>query len=183
MRRLEIKISGVGGQGVASLGNTLGRAAAFEGKYVAHSYSYGIGTRGGSSSSEVILSDTKIDYPFIIEADIAVIASEKVLGNALKVLKEGGLLIIDSDLVKTRSFSKKFKVAMIPAAKIADSLGNRILTGIVALGGLVRCAEPVSKDSAIEAIKIYVPAAFREENITAFMKGMDAVDFLYGDVA
>lgn len=179
-RRLEIKVAGVGGQGVASVGKILGSGAALEGKFVASSYSYGVGTRGGSSSSEAIISDTEIDYPFVTEADLAVVVSEKMVTSTLGILREGGLLVTDSDLVKTRSFGKNLKLAVVPAAKIADELGDKILTGTVALGALVKLVEPISKEALIESIRKNAPQRLREENVAAFLKGMDAVELQEG---
>ena len=62
--RYEIRLSGSGGQGLILMGIILAEAIGiYDGKYVAQTQSYGPEARGGSSKSEVIVSDEEIDYP------------------------------------------------------------------------------------------------------------------------
>ena len=63
-KRYEIRFSGAGGQGLITAGIILAEAASIiEGKHAVQSQSYGPEARGGASKSEVIISDSPIDYP------------------------------------------------------------------------------------------------------------------------
>ena len=63
--RIEIRITGLGGQGVILAGQILGRAAAIDGKNVVQTQSYGAEARGSAAKSEVIISNEKISFPKI----------------------------------------------------------------------------------------------------------------------
>ena len=55
-KRTEIRIAGFGGQGVIIAGQILGKAAAYDGKHVVQTQSYGAEARGSAARSEVIIS-------------------------------------------------------------------------------------------------------------------------------
>lgn len=55
---------------------------------------------GGASKTEVVISDEKIDYPKVQRPDIFVALSQAGLDAYLHDLKEGGILIIDPDMIK-----------------------------------------------------------------------------------
>ena len=67
MAQLEIRLSGFGGQGLITAGIILADAAIKEGKQAVQTQSYGPEARGGASKSEVIISDTTVDYPKVKE--------------------------------------------------------------------------------------------------------------------
>ncbi|MFQ6086958.1 MAG: 2-oxoacid:acceptor oxidoreductase family protein, partial [Candidatus Bathyarchaeia archaeon] len=60
--RTEVRIAGLGGQGVILAGQILGRAAVYDGKYVVQTQSYGAEARGSAAKSEVIISDEPIKF-------------------------------------------------------------------------------------------------------------------------
>ncbi|HQM95186.1 MAG TPA: 2-oxoacid:acceptor oxidoreductase family protein, partial [Methanofastidiosum sp.] len=58
-----IRISGFGGQGIILSGVIVGKAAVNQGFNAVQTQSYGPEARGGSTRSEVVISDEEIDYP------------------------------------------------------------------------------------------------------------------------
>ncbi len=67
----QIRFGGVGGQGMVLAGRLLGKAAAlFDGKEAVCTQTYGPEARGGASRADVVISDSPIDYPFVVEADV-----------------------------------------------------------------------------------------------------------------
>ncbi|MDP2727657.1 MAG: 2-oxoacid:acceptor oxidoreductase family protein, partial [Dehalococcoidia bacterium] len=98
--RVEIRLAGMGGQGLILAGLMLARAAAiYDGKNAVQSQSYGVQQRGGPSQSEVIISDGDIDYPRIVSADILVALTQEACDQHFLNLRKGGTLIVDSGLV------------------------------------------------------------------------------------
>jgi len=88
-RRVEIRISGLGGQGVVLMGEILGRAAVYDGKHAVQTQSYGAEARGSAARSEVIISDEKIGFPKVRKCDVLVAMSQSALDKHLKDLREG----------------------------------------------------------------------------------------------
>jgi 2-oxoglutarate ferredoxin oxidoreductase subunit gamma len=69
MTRVEILISGFGGQGVVKLGQILATAAVHAGRHATMLVSHGTETRGGYVRSQVVMADEAIDSPVVERPD------------------------------------------------------------------------------------------------------------------
>src|SRR4030042_4909584 len=95
--RYEIRLGGSGGQGIILMGIILAEAIGiYEGKSVAQTQSYGPEARGGSSKSEVVISDEEIDYPKAMKPDLLLAMNQKSCDDFYPDLKPDGMLIVDS---------------------------------------------------------------------------------------
>lgn len=171
MTRTEIRIAGLGGQGVVLAGQILGRAAAYDGKSVVQTQSYGAEARGSAAKSEIIISDTKIGFPLVRRCDILVALNQEAADKHIKDLKEDGTLLIDSSVAEEVPDTKA-RVLRIRATEAAEkALGAKVYTNIIVLGALIKLEEIVSEESMIKAIKEAVPSNMIEKNLDAFRKG------------
>ncbi|MDA8217816.1 MAG: 2-oxoacid:acceptor oxidoreductase family protein, partial [Dehalococcoidales bacterium] len=92
--RYEVRLAGVGGQGLQLAGLILAEAAAiYENKNVVQSQSYGAEARGGPSMSEVIIGDGDIDYPKVTEPDLLLALSQDAADRYVPQVKKDGLKI------------------------------------------------------------------------------------------
>ncbi len=165
--RKEIRIAGFGGQGIVLSGFILGQAALLDGNSAVQSQSYGPEARGGAAKSEVIISNEKIDYPRVVEADIFVAMSQEAYDKLQGELKKDGLVLVDKDLVETKDKG----VTHIPFTATADKLGKKIVANVVMLGALTSITGIVSKDSILKAIRANVPKKALDINMKAFDTG------------
>jgi len=172
--RYEIRFSGAGGQGLILAGVIMAEAASiYQGIQAVQSQSYGPEARGGASKSEVIISDTAIDYPKVTKCDALLALTQEACDKYSHDLKEGGVLLIDSDLV-LRQPEGNFKVTKFNITNTAkNEVGREIVTNIVALGAMVALTGVVSKENAEKAVLARVPEAFLELNKKAFNIGFD----------
>ena len=171
-KRVEIRISGLGGQGVVLTGEILGRAAVYDGKHAVQTQSYGAEARGSAARSEVIISDEKIGFPKVRKCDILIAMSQSALNKHLKDLKEGGTLLVDDDMVK-KIPKIKAKIFKIPATKIAETeLKSRIYANVVMLGALTKISNLATKEAVKKAIINSVPEETKESNLKGFKKGI-----------
>ena len=171
-KRVEIRISGLGGQGVVLTGEILGRAAVYDGKHAVQTQSYGAEARGSAARSEVIISDEKIGFPKVRKCDILIAMSQSALNKHLKDLKEGGTLLVDDDMVK-KIPKIKAKIFKIPATKIAETeLKSRIYANVVMLGALTKISNLATKEAVKKAIINSVPEKTKESNLKGFKKGI-----------
>ncbi len=169
--RIEIKFGGLGGQGIITMGFIFANAAAiYDGKECVFTQDYSAEARGGASTSEVIISDEKIDYPHVTKADYLVVMSQSAYRDYIDKLRNNGVLIIDSDMVKIEEEEKR-KVYGIPATKIAENLGNTIVANIVMLGFFTGITKMLKKESVMNAIRDRVPKKFWDLNEKAFNRG------------
>ncbi len=180
MGRFEIVFSGFGGQGIVLAGLIIGKAAAiFDGKEAVFTQSYGPEARGGASSSSVVVDVERVDYPYAENPDLLVVMSQEAYNKRIGMLKPGGTLVYDSDLVKIDERARKAsEIYGIPATRIAEEkLGKRIVANIVILGFLARICKVISKESLKKAVLDTVPRKFREVNEKAFELGYSYPDW------
>lgn len=169
--KTEMRFVAFGGQGIVLAGVILGEAAIADGNNAVQTQSYGPESRGGAAKSEVIISNDDIDYPMVVEADCLVALSQPGYDKYAAEVKPGGTLIVDQDLVDAGTPPEGCAFYSLPFAKIADRLGNRIVTNIVVLGSVCSITEVVSEKSLAAAVKSNVPEKFQELNLTAFGEG------------
>jgi 2-oxoglutarate ferredoxin oxidoreductase subunit gamma len=175
MSRYELRFSGSGGQGLITAGIIMAKAASiYEGKQAVQSQSYGPEARGGSSKSEVIISDGPIDYPKATSVDALLAMTQEACDKYTHDLKEGGVLVVDSDLVTKLPTKGNFKVISFPIINTAkNDVGREIVANIVALGAMVALTGQVSRENAEKAVLSSVPEAFIELNRKAFSIGYE----------
>lgn len=172
LKRVEVRISGLGGQGVVLAGEILGRAAVYDGKYAVQTQSYGAEARGSAAKSEVIISDKKIGFPKVRKCDILVTMSQSALNKHLDDLKENGILLVDRDKVKEVP-KVEAKVFSVPATRIAETeLKSRIYANAIMLGALTKITGIVSKEAVKKAIVDSVSKETKERNLEGFGKGL-----------
>jgi 2-oxoglutarate ferredoxin oxidoreductase subunit gamma len=172
--RYELRFSGAGGQGLILAGIIMAEAAAiYDGKQALQSQSYGPEARGGASKSEVIISDQPIDYPKATAVDALLALTQEACDKYSGDLKEGGLLLLDSDMVR-KAPKGKFNVVKFPIINTAkNEVGRTIVANIVALGAMVALTGVVSRESAEKAVLARVPEAFVDLNRKAFLAGYE----------
>jgi len=169
----EIRICGFGGQGVILSGFIIGKAASVFMDYNAvQSQSYGPEARGGAARSEVIISDDKIGYPRPTGVDLLVAMSQESFDTYRDDINKDTIIIVDPDLVPKHNIGQP--VYEINAQKIAESLGNKIVTNIVMVGALTSIFKLLDKNAVNKSVLDSVPSRFKELNEKAFEKGFEA---------
>jgi 2-oxoglutarate ferredoxin oxidoreductase subunit gamma len=170
--RTEILVGGIGGQGVVLSGILLGTAATlFEGKKAVQTQSYSSELRGGAARAEVVICDGPVSDPQVRRPDIFIALAEEALPRYIGLLKAGGLLFIDSDLVKGAA-PGDYTITEVPATSIAAEMGNTIVANLIVLGVLVRKTGVVSAQSMEKAIETSVPKKAVGLNLNAFRRGL-----------
>jgi len=169
----EIRICGFGGQGVILAGFIIGKAACVFSDYNAvQSQSYGPEARGGAARSEVIVSDEKIGYPRPTGVDLFVAMAQEAFDTYRGDLHDETVIIIDPDLVIRHDIGRP--LYKVQAQKIAQDLGNKIVTNIAMVGAITGVYDLLSPEAVKKAVIDSVPKRFTELNINAFEKGFEA---------
>ena len=169
----EIRICGFGGQGVILAGFIIGKAASVFMDYNAvQSQSYGPEARGGAARSEVIVSDGKIGYPRPTSVDLLVAMSQESFDTYRKDIREDTIIVIDPDLVPNHEIGKQ--VYKVQAQKIAEQLGNKIVTNIVMVGASTSIFNLLDYEAVKKSVIDSVPSRFKDLNEKAFEKGFEA---------
>jgi 2-oxoglutarate ferredoxin oxidoreductase subunit gamma len=144
----------------------------YDGKFVAQTQSYGPEARGGSSKSEVVVSDEEIDYPKAMKLDLLLAMNQKSCDEFYPDLKPDGLLIVDSTFVTQVPTLKAFQV---PFTRIArEKFKREVVANIVALGALSQLSPIVSLKAVESAVLARVPKGTEKLNRDALKAGMSA---------
>lgn len=174
MSRTEIRLTGFGGQGIILSGYIVGKAAAIHDKKEAtFTQSYGPESRGGACSAQVIISDEPVHYPHLIAPAILVVMSQEAYNKYAPTLGDGALLIVDEDLVEIGEIANDVKLLSVPATRLAEELGRKIVANIVMLGFFATVTDVVSMEALREAVRTSVPKGTEELNLKAFQKGYE----------
>ena len=174
-KRTEIRIAGLGGQGVVLAGHILGKAAVNDGLHVVQTQSYGAEARGSAAKSEVILSNKKVGFPMVRKSDVLVAMSQTALDKHLRDLKENGILIVDTDMVQEIP-SVKAKVFKVEATKIAETeLKSKLYANMVMVGAIARITKLVTQTAVEKAIGETFMGESKEKNTVAFRAGLSLV--------
>jgi 2-oxoglutarate ferredoxin oxidoreductase subunit gamma len=165
--RKEIRLAGFGGQGIVLAGRILGEAAINSGHKAVQTQSYGPESRGGAARSEVVISDSEIDYPRVVDADLLVALSQPGYDKYHDDVKKSTEILVDSDLVEGAVKSAK----SVPFTKTADKLGKKIVANIVMLGYITATIDMIPKKKMVDTIKANIPKGTEKINLSAFEKG------------
>jgi len=172
-KRTDIRFGGFGGQGIITASYILGVAGVMhEGMDALQTQSFGTQARGGQCRAEVMLSKTPLSYAPMVESDALVVMSQPALDSYLKALQPGGLLIVDSSIVRDIPERKDIEILRIPATDMATKMGNKVIANMILVGALVEKTNLVKKESLTKAIEETVPARFVELNLQAVEERM-----------
>ncbi|MDR0689992.1 MAG: 2-oxoacid:acceptor oxidoreductase family protein [Spirochaetaceae bacterium] len=170
--------AGFGGQGIISLGQIWVYCAMKEGKNVTFFPFYGAEKRGGIARAGVIVSDEEIASPLVTVPDSVLVMNPDSLPLCEGILKPGGLMLINSTLVKEDPRRKDITVVRIEAQDMAEKIGNPRFANMVALGAMAKLTGALAV-TEIEGIlkKFFSPDKhqFVPLNVAAIRAGYGAV--------
>ena len=168
--RYEIRLAGSGGQGVIMAGLILAEAGIIEGYHVAQTQDYGAEARGGTSASEVILSDAEIDYPRALGLDILLAFNQRACDENLPNMKPEGLAMVDADLVDKVFWGQ---VVRVPFSRWSQKkYKDQRFANVLALGALTPFCAWFSPHSLRKAIAKRIPQGAVLPNLAAFQEGI-----------
>jgi 2-oxoglutarate ferredoxin oxidoreductase subunit gamma len=171
--RKEVIFAGFGGQGIVTAGYITGEAAVvYDDKEATLTQVYGPEARGSACHSGVVISHEEISYPYPFNPQIMVVMSQEAYEKFLPKLQQGGVLIVDSTIVKPDKKAEKYQLYKVPATEIAEKMGTKIIANVVILGFLGRIWDAISVEALQEAVKTRVPENYLELNLKAFQTGV-----------
>jgi len=172
MTTTEIKFGGLGGQGVILAGLITGKAAAlFDGKEATLTQAFGPEARGSACSAQVVVSDGEILYPYVTRPHVLVCMSQDAYNRFSPKIADGGLLLIEQDMVNPEPVPNGARVYGVPATRIAEELGRRMVLNIVMVGFFAAVAKVVGPEAMRKAVEDSVPGGTTDLNLAAFDRG------------
>ena len=174
--KTDVVLAGFGGQGMLLIGKLLSLAAMEEGKEVCWLPSYGPEMRGGTANVTVTIADEPIGSPVVSTPFAAAVMNQPSMEKFGPALVPGGLLIVNSSLVKVRFERDDIEVMYLPANDLANSIGATRSPNVVVFGAYVAMSGSVDPESARDQIQHQFGRKPKvvEINHRAFQLGYDA---------
>lgn len=174
-----IVFSGSGGQGVVTASILLAEAAVlYESLNAVQSQSYGPEARGGSTRSDVIISDSNINYPKVIQPNVLVSLTQQAYDKFYPIIRPGGLLITDTRFVKIRSKVDAQHQELPMYQTVMDKIGKPIVFNICMLGAVIALTDIVKTESVIKVLESRIPSNFLEINQNALTLGIQLAEVI-----
>lgn len=191
MKKVDILMAGVGGQGTILAGNILAEVGLELGYDVKKSEVHGMAQRGGSVESHVRWGE-KVYAPLIEQGHADFLLGFEMLETARwsSYLKKGGVVLVNHyripppavNLGKASYPSRQEIESILKAAggrilwlegtDLARKLGNPAMVGVVLLGALSTLLGE-EKESWLKVIERLVPGKYLELNKKAFLSGRE----------
>ncbi len=168
-------LSGMGGQGIISLGYLLVNAAMNEDKFVSLIPSYGAEMRGGISNSFITISDSTIFSPVVAEADTVILMYDPSLKIFESKIKKSGVAILNKDAISNFPKRDDIKIIWVNANEEAQKIGNIKIANVIMAGIWCGYKKLISKDSIINQIK----DVFKNKNQKMIDLNLTALDYGY----
>lgn len=178
MQQQEIVFSGFGGQGVMFIGQLLAYASMDAGYEVTWIPSYGPEMRGGTAHCFVVVSEKPIGSPIVSNPKMAVVFNNPSFDKYENVIASGGLLVVNSSLVKREATREDIELLYVPATEIAEEVGSRNLANVVLLSALLARRPILSHEQLRKALDAHIPKHRRKwlpDNYNALERGLQYV--------
>lgn len=170
LHRFEIRFSGLGGQGIITLGKVMGEGLAIgHGYNVTQTQSYGPEARGGSSKCDLVISSQPISYPKAESLDVLVALSQEACNTYYPYLKPGGMLILETDLVPQPPTNRFLGLPYTALAR--DKVGIVQAMNTVVLGSLSYVLPFIHQATMRKSLESVLPQKIRAVNTKAFNLG------------
>ena len=174
MERCRMVFSGSAGQGVITATIILAEAAViYENLNAVQSQSYGPEARGGATRSDVIISDSNIDYPKVIQPNVLVCLTQEAYSKFYRIIRPGGLLLTDTRYVETNKKVDAQQKELPMFQRVMDTIGKPIVFNICMLGAVLALTNLIAPESIMKVLENRIPADFLEINRQALDLGQE----------
>ena len=173
MERCRLVFSGSGGQGVITAAIILAEAAVlYENLDAVQSQVYGPAARGGATRSDIIISESKINYPKVIQPNVLVCLTQEAYNKFYPIIRPGGLLITDNRYVKIQKQVDALQKELPMYRTVMEKIGKHIVFNICMLGTVISLTDLVKAESIMKVLTNRIPSSFLEMNQKALDLGI-----------
>ena len=174
MERCRMVFSGSGGQGVITAAIILAEAAVLhEGLEAVQTQAYGAAARGGATRSDVIIADTPINFPKVIQPNVLVCLTQEAYNTFMGIIRPGGLLLTDPRYVTPQLKVDAVQREIAMYETVMEKIGKPIVFNICMLGTIIGLTELVQPESIMKTLETRIPPGFLDMNRKALEVGLE----------
>jgi 2-oxoglutarate ferredoxin oxidoreductase subunit gamma len=173
MERCRLVFSGSGGQGIITASIILAEAAVlYENLNAVQSQSYGPEARGGATRSDVIIDDTKINFPKVVQPNVLICLTQQAYNKFNPIIRPGGLLFTDSRFVQTERKVDARQIELPLYEAVMEKIGKPVVFNMCMLGSVIGVTALVRPESIMRVLEARIPPDFLEMNRKALDTGL-----------
>jgi 2-oxoglutarate ferredoxin oxidoreductase subunit gamma len=173
MERTRLVFSGSGGQGVITAAIILATSVVlFENKNAIQSQSYGAAARGGATRTDIIIDDSEIFFPKVIQPNILVTLTQESYNKFAPIIRPGGLLLVDSKYVDIQKKVDANHITLPMFDTVMKEIGKPIVFNICMLGALIGISKLIKPASILKVLETTIPEDFMAMNKKALELGL-----------
>jgi 2-oxoglutarate ferredoxin oxidoreductase subunit gamma len=149
-----------------------------EEKHVTFLPAYGAEVRGGTANCTVVVSDEEIASPIASSPEFVVAMNYPSMIKYQNMVKTGGIMFLNSDLISDKPPRGDIKVVQVPANSLAHEMGNDRVLNMVMLGAVTATVGIVSEKALAQAVETVLEGKKRsliEMNQKALTKGSEYI--------
>lgn len=161
-----------------SMGKILAYGGLMENRQVTWMPAYGPEQRGGTANVTVVISDERIASPILSQYDVVVALNQPSVDKFEKTVKPGGLMIYESDGVKTPPQRTDIEIHSISAIEKAAEMKNSKVFNMIVLGALLKVCPVISTDGLQRSLTKSLPERYHHlipANMQAVDEGMKLI--------
>ena len=171
----EILLGGLGGQGVLTAGVLLAEMAMYQGYQATWSPEYGSAMRGGTANCTVKYNKGRIYNPTKEAPDLLLAMNDVAFKTYAPLLKEGGIMVVNSDMVEVDDVRPDIHVVKVPCMSLAEEIGHPLGANIIMCGVIMKLLGEFEENAAAEGMNAMFRAKgkekFEAKNTEAFHLG------------
>lgn len=143
-----------------------------EGLTATQTQAYGPEARGGATRSDVIIADSQIHFPKVIQPNVLVCLTQTAYNKFYSIIRPGGLLLSDAKYVETEAKVDARQIQLPMYQAVMDEIGKPIVFNICMLGAVVGLTGVVKAESVMQILGKRVPKDYLEMNRKALDLGL-----------
>lgn len=174
----ELRMHGIGGQGIVTGGEILSNAYLYTGKYMSVMPSYGVERRGSDVTAFGRVAEKPIrEKSMTYEPDYLLIFDPSQIKKeaTYRGFVHGGIIVAcgtePEEILKMGV--QPSKIVMVDGIQIAFEVTGTNLTNMVMCGAFSKAVEDMPLDSVLKAIEENLPANFRKTSVMGAQRGYD----------
>ena len=148
-------------------------AVMYEQLNAVQSQSYGAAARGGATRSDVVISETTVLYPKVIQPNVLVCLTQEAYNKYYTIVRPGGLLITDTRYVTTERKVDGQQKEIPIYESVMDKIGKPIVFNICMLGTVISLKALVRPESIMKVLGTRLPADLLDMNRKALDLGLE----------
>jgi 2-oxoglutarate ferredoxin oxidoreductase subunit gamma len=134
---------------------------------------YGPEARGGATRSDIIISDSPIRYPKVIQPNVLVCLTQESYNKFNAIVRPGGILLTDSRFVKMHAKVDARQIQLPMHRTVMDEVGKPIVFNICMLGAVIGLTDVISPEAVMKTLTARIPKGFIDLNKQALEMGLE----------